>query len=1732
MANDNTNGPASLITRTPIESTSNILKQALGVAPVMFGVAHGWRALKSNDASSLVNLKTNTAQNTAISVGDNLRRIHEEQAVTRDAQAARFREQLTKGTFVKDILTESAESRRAVITSVLETIDNLDLQRNDPALEGIRTSLGQMLESESDDILRNSEKLIEQAVSTIRETSTESVRREFNRSLNSALDIRSQIASPVVSMKGMGGAGYNKISATELGSAATNFYERINNITQRAGGSVSLVSVKEGSVGVSYYAQIRKGNKFITSVPLELASWGGKNRPGEALKIIRSGEALATPYAATPLFGDAPGIAGKMDELQLAAHGERVRLTKDVVQSSFMFPKMGTASIVGTEEFFVRHFEQRMDKVGGNLGMLDSRTFGEHTLSFSEALPRAALQNDEYGRNLLNAYRTRSQHMTVVGMEALNSNRAFHLQPWLAADASLHPEDSFFHPSSKPSVNRGPFGDTMNVGVNTSSMRGGGVVTQVTSLTTARRGQQLGRDTFIFPHHNQANVTVGRRTDRRVYGGNMSVANDMVSGSMNKAIFFDMSEKKTSTRFGIGEGEAIMPGRTNISSPYVKTVLNPKEHNLSSRKLLNRITHATSKGESVYLTRAEILSHKGALGMGPQGREAFIKAHPDMTGMHLRASGSVTGGRNPQHKIHIHGKAEFSTGRTKLFGDLFKGTTLEADESAIRKMLRGIPVGSSGMTAATLFGEAGMDMNRTLFTSGAMLRKSVDNLVNQMVGGLDLLGLGPWGSNGGADDLHAWFAKGAGLDAATLRGAKTPLTQALKLQRATSFATEVLSAAVYMNDISPQMAGSVLGGAHAVGNRFAGKGFASGLEASIRGSFGEGAVAGVMEGIESKAVIGMGSLTAAPTPYLTYGAAKGSIEPRSFKFLAERLRNTMGMNADEVNEVMTSFLARKENIGRDMSVASGLSKTMSTMIGHTSLGDVRAAHKLGVEGPTLMNWEKFTKSVTAGGGGEAAVEALLRQSPDGLALDFTGNRQVQAAAEKAFGGSSSVFLPGGDILENMKGTSIRAADGSSTEIFPQYVRNVKTLHDDLLRISTAQGAGSKAFRVAQDRLGAFRGNMTDLFAGAMTNVTRGSMLGSVFPEGSSLDMLNDIRGGSNAASKARAIRSYRAASGQAVFMNTAAFTDAMKTFMSGATAEGMSREAAKADMSRRFSMFFTGQERGAHQGLVAIGGRYPTLAPSHVTPTQVFRDTREFTGGADRAFQAFTGTKTGSRLARSLKVSSFHDVAGLGRKQKKRFFDAMSQSVDSWAGHGGGEVYIPKMTANVNIKGMGSTQTFNVDWANKMFGDFDSDAYHFTFLSDKSAGKVLGGMNRKSSMQRDFVSAIRTSVFRQQAKAGIAETGKVLSTVAPGAIAENLHKFTEGKIAQEIMAKDVGAIDVAFGNLRSGIVRYGTDETREIAGASWDLLKVLQEDSLLKAKKLDSPVDMGRPLRWAIHQMMGGEGSDAMKSVLKNMTFRGQELATGAVTIQGMSGMTGGASAEMIANLSAGVKGISFDLDSIVDFLQSIANRQPSGVPETDKQLARFLQNADAVSSYEAAIQNRGLEQAAIALGQMSDIERRVAKATTIFDQVSGAASRLDKRLIAPIALGLAGSLAVGAMTGFEGYAPTPLSMPGENMSHRVQSEIAQGTLLSSSTGAGRSSADMGMMGSPDTPINTPETYFARSNAYQVRGSVGGPEAISRLTNFMNGIGGQSSVRINDSRRPITGSYIDRILGD
>lgn len=140
--------------------------------------------------------------------------------------------------------------------------------------------------------------------------------------------------------------------------------------------------------------------------------------------------------------------------------------------------------------------------------------------------------------------------------------------------------------------------------------------------------------------------------------------------------------------------------------------------------------------------------------------------------------------------------------------------------------------------------------------------------------------------------------------------------------------------------------------------------------------------------------------------------------------------------------------------------------------------------------------------------------------------------------------------------------------------------------------------------------------------------------------------------------------------------------------------------------------------------------------------------------------------------------------------------------------------------------------------------------------------------------------------------------------------------------------------------------------------------------------------------------------------------------------------------------------------------------------------------------------------------------------------------------MMGPVALGLGGALALGGMLGYEGYDNEAMVMPGEMPPQSVSSAISAMSLFDGPQ-VGMPAEQMGAQGDPyammNRPINTGTTYMNGPNPYQIRGQVSGTSSLGEVSGYLSTLTqgmGRGSLRINDTRRPITSSYVDRLTGE
>ena len=576
---------------------------------------------------------------------------------------------------------------------------------------------------------------------------------------------------------------------------------------------------------------------------------------------------------------------------------------------------------------------------------------------------------------------------------------------------------------------------------------------------------------------------------------------------------------------------------------------------------------------------------------------------------------------------------------------------------------------------------------------------------------------------------------------------------------------------------------------------------------------------------------------------------------------------------------------------------------------------------------------------------------------------------------------------------------------------------------------------------------------------------------------------------------------------------------------------------------------------GKARGYAALVGRDPSLGIGHITPIAAFRaDIGE--GAKDVVFKAFKESPVGESALKTLReaaggrsISSFEDIANLSSRgkigsAKMSFFRQMAQNISSYMGEGEGKVYFQDVFVEVHYTS-GHKHLANMSVAKQMVGDMDSDFYKVIPISEKRKGAMM--KEAATRLQNNFLDqayAAQTEQYFEEAKQTVqairsGEAGADLSKAEAAAAHSEAVFQTSLKIAQ---AKEVGPLNTALDTLRLGLVHTlkSPEEVRH-ADRAFALLTVVQEAGGVGRAK---GTNLGSLLTRAAWQGIRGGGdkaSTAQWNMILGDIFPSFKAGGGfgevteiryLDTIPGISESAEYRDAVEKAIRSAG-KDNSQDVRGIIERAMATANELKLENVTTERRLQNMatwgtkdwmkLTRSD---SLQMALREGGAE------GFFKEAEGVMARASATGERIAGAAS---KRMIGPLALGAVASVFLGSALGGEGYSSSQMTMPGEFSDAKVNAAIASGNLFSQEYGGGPSADSIqpdprtNLMG---RPINMQEAYFARNNAWRISGEVPSTTGLGDLSAMISKMGGSSSVRINDTRRPITPNYIDRLQGD
>tara|TARA_B100000131_G_scaffold321606_1_gene372799 strand:- start:17258 stop:22648 length:5391 start_codon:yes stop_codon:yes gene_type:complete len=1160
----------------------------------------------------------------------------------------------------------------------------------------------------------------------------------------------------------------------------------------------------------------------------------------------------------------------------------------------------------------------------------------------------------------------------------------------------------------------------------------------------------------------------------------------------------------------------------------------------------------------------------GLLGFGENMAEIGVQRWAGMKSLDIGLS-EVTDAAGKQ-LLHFSGSYTVESPHAKVFGMLFKGTVKGINENVMNRF-GNMRIGNR--SATQLLAQANIGQSNLMLTEGSMLKKAPAFLANQMIGGASLIaGADPRKLR---DTINLNIEKG--LKSTNFFEADAMTRQRLFIEESTRGTARALAKSG--KAIPDELIGMVFAGAWKSMSGL-GKEGEDAFAGILEGEFGKGQASRIMAASRQGLALGLTTLTPGPQS-AEYRRNLASMEPRTYQFLQHRLQNMMGLPTDTVSDFMTSVIARKAGTDRELKVMEGLTRMTSSIAGNTKLLEQSRYEKL-----EKVAYDEFIKH----GDTEESMKAFLRQDRfkggGGFMLDFgPSGSSTRIAAQNAFGHGGGFFVAGGDVIDLMKGTEIPGREGN-IKIEAEYIRRVTRFANDIALVSQTGAMSAEAGAKAQQAVGSFKNDMAEIWATGFKNLLRGKLRGSAMAVGQSISLggmttgmlsgvevseegkalLQDYRSGVNKTIGSQAVASWeynaeqlaraRGAvshvKGRAAFAETETFLSAMNEFISGekASIQAISpdapspRAAAAKDAGEIFRRFFIGMEGGTagFLGSDALAMRHPQLGPGHIAPAAIFRHAAEVGYGSDDAtFKAFARTAEGVQALEDLqkhtkrKISSFADIANLDQKGNRRsisrFFTSMAENITSYSsGEGGGRLLFPSMEVGVHYGQLGAARRLDLSMAAGMIGDFDGDLYQLMFPGRKMR-KSFHQMSEQV-IEQDLIHRTQTRIMVEESKQGIKNLGKMLST-GEGLSAA---RFVYEDAIKERIAKDVGRFDVALDQLRIGIVNT-TAGAEKIAMHQQALaLLTAVEEVGIKAKKLPRGIEITRAGEEALKTFISSAGQKAepLETFIKSYVFGGTELAKGATTIHGVD-VSGIADAATRRKIGASLSGMRLDLQGSFDVMRTAAvTAKDIGIEgtKTVRRLSSLAQmdTGQKLRLWNSAVYEAGAVQGAFLQGEqtsLSKLSSHLHKGSQMIQKASNAFS--STKMVGPLALGAAASLGLGALLGDSGYSPTPLIQPGEFSDARVQASIMSGTATDrhippDSLPVGRESEMM------NRPINIGTARVSKDNAYMMRGEIVNRNSMYDIMGVLSRTGSNGSIIINDTRRPITKQYIDRVSGE
>lgn len=1691
---------------TTVQSGVSLLKTAVGLSPVAVGIWHGQRHLKRNEA--LNNPLSKATPSQAIGKAKGLAARKSQQA--RSERAAKVVDKIKRGLGDSDELRKiigTVEQHNALLQTLSVTLEDPASGLNASAVSSLKGEISRLLSEASPNSV---EEFAEKVTRSLLDSGSAETLLKWEENLSEFRNISGQLQSPNFSIP-KGGVAYNSIDVGTLLSRrqakeALKPWERralrLNAHLSQGDYKMRVASFTEGGRQFRQ-AQILNRGQWVASVPLHEHG------------LFRSGQSFNTLYST-------PKHAMNVQN----AHQLVRQQGLDAANMTVGQLRAGGA-LTSFSDYLIQDIGSRAAK-----GRVDWKAFRENMGMATQHVDRAAMTSGYIGRHIRRQIALGANAVFGHTFGAMDSGEAMRFIAQLGSGGDFEGGAV----GAKRLVTgfgqerRSVLGLRAKSGFSAlQSAYGKFAVDRHQLPITAREAQVLGRSSYSLDSlrtfggaylggvGQASDVSLDRLRNKFTRPGESKLSPGVLrhraisevsqgwgshaSGGLNKMMVVDFSNAGHLSKSYGDSGMGVTGVSHRVSKPIQFSVLNPEKHAYAASETLTRILAGNGKFTPEELAQNLYVGETGS------GRK-YLPRDPATEALDIALD--RTGISYKKDMIYFRGQQIRKMDFLKMFSASFKGNMENIGQAGIDRLYRQDK--RLGELASELSGLGDMKYGAA-YISSDMFSKGTFGFTHQIAG----------------------TAKMFGVNHKTLRARAQALSDAgggMLGKQGHQIYAQAAFELMQQRGVGAKNIGMMLAGVyHGAEGGGVGKGGIdqAKLQKMVRG-LGAGsadALAAMRRGLVSF----IDTVQVGPSAG-DWGAARVGLERRFAQTAYERMLQ-LGMSKEQSVDAVAGIYTNKIGFGRHYALAEQMMGMGRSVTGHRNAVDAFTER-----GATRLKYSQFGDAFTEGGRSTGQMTDWLRTQKQGAILDFSdAPAHIGRAVQDVFG-SSSMYMPGMEAYEAGSGTSVRIAGGQSKEVSAAYGQLVSGLQKRLADHATTGGDPLR------ESLKTWRSNALDLMSTSIANLARGKVRGSSSPRVSSYNLTTGA--GFTSRQQGRvANQLFRSTGGTAVFADATMMLSELHGQKAGGTSSKQLAESAR--------MFFTGMEHKAGNkrlgsGLIRVSGRHPLISAGNVFMSQVFRDLREVSAlqGTDAFFnkikgaqlQVFSGLDAagdqqfkqmrGEEFMKSIfrkDIKSFADIAAAtgdkGNDANRKFFRTLIDNIDQFTGgQGGGRMIVPRVL----------TAAGDIGLAPQAFMDMDGDTALSMMLDPKTSAIVRRRLAAQVGDPARLAMELQSRVLK----------GGVGTAIKKGMVSygDTLGGGLDDKIVQDMMkemgiSQQTGAMDVRLRGLHEALGNYGAniDQIR----AHRDILGALEENVLLKAKKLKVFVPLAEEVGGAVERLMSSPSQDSaeeLRNVLKNKIFHNQNTSFKVGDIVG-EGRTGQWAAEITKGRT-----LSVNIDNFVDASLKVANSAVAAgtnMPGTAKAMSHAFSAGP--NMFIQALAGSNMETAGMAAFSDSP-QHGMAGFSKGLGQITNLIDKLDKRMAAPIAMGAAASMFAMGAIGTPGYAATPLSAPGEYTSPQVSNAIAQGSLFKNSGGhiapesLGRPSSDYGMI---DRPINSGGAYMSRPSSYQIKGVLPngfGLNGAMKYVGAMTGGNAAGSVRINDTRRPITRSYTDRLMGE